>query len=206
MCVITCDPLAGLTVRTPQTLPTVPTEEELRAVLGRCDLTLEGGRNRAMLLLMVDAGLRQGEVRRLLIEEVEFGSRTLMVRQGKGAKDRTVALNPTTVRALRAWIAMHPAPRPESFLFVSRDGRPLTERHLIQICHRLSKRAASGQTRSPGCCYRRVRKQRTGSPHLKARPSQGRMAVKGKGIRRCSGCPLIRGALVGIARSRVRDS
>ena len=37
--------------------------------------------------------------------------------------------------------AVHPAPRPESFLFASRDGRPLTERHLIQICHRLSKRA-----------------------------------------------------------------
>lgn len=137
---ITGDPLAGLAMRTPQTLPMVPTEEEVRAVLARCDVTPEGRRNRAMLLLMVDAGLRQGEVRRLLVEHVEFGNRTIVVRQGKGAKDRVASANPTAVRALRAWIAVHPAPRPESFLFTSRDGRPLTERNLVQICHRLSQR------------------------------------------------------------------
>ena len=141
MGVITSDPLAGLTMRTPQTLPTVPTEEELRAVVRCCNLTPEGRRNRAMLLLMVDAGLRQSEVRRLLIEHVAMGGRTIIVRQGKGAKDRVAALSPITVRALRTWIAVHPEPRPEAFLFTSRDGRPLTERHLVQICHRLSKRA-----------------------------------------------------------------
>lgn len=77
----------------------------------------------------------------MLIEHVDMAGRTVMVRQGKGGKDRVVPINPITVRALRAWVAVHPLPRPESFLFISRDGRPLTERHLVQICHRLSKRA-----------------------------------------------------------------
>ena len=46
--VITEDPLRGLKMRTPKTLPDVPTEDELRAVLTACSQTLEGIRNRAL--------------------------------------------------------------------------------------------------------------------------------------------------------------
>ncbi len=35
----------GFTMRTPKTLPDVPTEDELRAVLATCPDTLEGTRN-----------------------------------------------------------------------------------------------------------------------------------------------------------------
>ena len=37
-------PLRGFTMRTPKTLPDVPTEDELRAVLAACPETLEGVR------------------------------------------------------------------------------------------------------------------------------------------------------------------
>src|SRR5713101_6632564 len=62
------NPLRGFTMRTPKTLPTVPTDDELRAVLTACPATLEGTRNRALILVFADSALRASEVLRLLIE------------------------------------------------------------------------------------------------------------------------------------------
>ena len=61
------DPLRGFTMRTPKTLPDVPTDDELRGVLAACPNTLEGIRNRALILTLADSGLRASEVLRLLI-------------------------------------------------------------------------------------------------------------------------------------------
>lgn len=135
------DPLRGLTIRLPKTLPDVPTEEELRAVLIICSDTLEGIRNRTLILTLADAGLRASEALHLLCEDWRPTDRGLFIRSGKGKKDRMVFVGPTTTRALKAWLARHPLPAPESFLFVDRQGRPLKRRHLIQILHRLSHRA-----------------------------------------------------------------
>ncbi len=66
---LTDNPLRGFTMRTPKTLPTVPTDDELRAVLTTCPATLEGTRNRALILVLADSALRATEVLRLLIED-----------------------------------------------------------------------------------------------------------------------------------------
>jgi integrase len=121
-------PLRGFTMRTPETLPDVPTEDELRAVLTACPETLEGVRNCALLLALADSGLRASEVLRLLIEDWRPHDRGLFVRAGKGRKDRVAFIGPTTTRALKAWLARHPTPTPEPFLFVDRRRRPLTPR------------------------------------------------------------------------------
>jgi integrase len=92
-------------MRTPKTLPDVPTEEDLRAVLAVCQGTPEGTRNRALLLVLADSGLRASEVLHLLIEDWRSGDRGLFVRAGKGRKDRVAFIGPTTTRALKAWLA-----------------------------------------------------------------------------------------------------
>lgn len=53
----------------PNKKPGLPTEDEVRAVLGACGETPAGKRSRAMLLVMADAGLRAAEVLRLLVED-----------------------------------------------------------------------------------------------------------------------------------------
>jgi site-specific recombinase XerD len=128
-------------MRTPKTLPDVPTDDDLRAVLAACPGTLGGIRNRALILVLADAGLRAGEVLHLLVEDWRPADRGLFVRSGKGRKDRVAFVGPTTTRALRTWLARHPQPAAESFLFCDRAGQPLKYRHLVQILHRLSKRA-----------------------------------------------------------------
>jgi site-specific recombinase XerD len=135
---LTENPLRGFTMRCPKTLPDVPTEEELRAVLATCPETLHGTRNRALLLVLADSGLRAGEVLHLLVEDWRPSDRGLFVRAGKGRKDRVAFIGPTTTRALKAWLARHPLAAPEAHLFCDHQGRPLKQRHLLQVLHRLS--------------------------------------------------------------------
>jgi site-specific recombinase XerD len=138
---LTETPLRGFTMRTPKTLPDVPTDDELLAVIAACPDTLEGTRNRALLLVLADSGLRAGEGLHLLVEDWRPADRGLFVRAGKGRKDRVAFIGPTTTRALKAWLARHPRPAPEAFLFVGREGHAVKHRHLVTILHRLSAKA-----------------------------------------------------------------
>jgi site-specific recombinase XerD len=135
------NPLRGFTMRTPKTLPDVPTDDELRAILAACSETLAGIRNRALILALADSALRASEVLRLLVEDWRPADRGLFVRTGKGRKDRIAFIGPTTTRALKVWLARHPVPAPESFLFCDQQGQPIKYRHLVQILHRLSAKA-----------------------------------------------------------------
>ncbi len=53
-------------------------------MLAACPDTLEGIRNRTLILALADSGLRAGEVLRLLVEDWRASNRGLFVRSGKG--------------------------------------------------------------------------------------------------------------------------
>jgi site-specific recombinase XerD len=144
---IETNPLVGFSIRSSKTLPQVPTEDELRAVLRLCSKTGEGYRNRAMILVMADAGLRASEVLHLLVEDWNPQERSLFIRSGKGQKDRVTFVAPTTARAIREYVGTRAQINREDFLFVTTAGRPLKRRHLVQILHRLSTKAKLGAER-----------------------------------------------------------
>jgi len=73
--------------RRPERLPVVLTRDEVRAVLQR--LT---GPTRLMAYLLYGAGLRLLECCRLRVQDVDFGARQIVVRAGKGDKDRVTVL------------------------------------------------------------------------------------------------------------------
>lgn len=78
--------------------------------------------------LLATTGLRIGEARRLDHDDVDWGNRLLIVRDGKFAHSRLVALHPTTVEALRAYASVRDrlCPRPSMpSLFVSTRGNRL---------------------------------------------------------------------------------
>ncbi|MCI0408723.1 MAG: integron integrase, partial [Acidobacteria bacterium] len=79
--------------KTPRRLPVVLTRDEVRSVLGRLDGTL-----RLMATLLYGAGLRLLECARLRVKDVDFASNQMLVRGGKGDKDR-VALLPRAVKS-----------------------------------------------------------------------------------------------------------
>ena len=80
----------------PERLPVVLTREEMRGILSA--LT---GANRLIGDLMYGAGLRVMEALRLRVKDVDFGQRHLLIRDGKGGKDRTALLPTRAVEALR---------------------------------------------------------------------------------------------------------
>ncbi len=134
-------PMCGLTMRAPKTLPTVPEDDEVRRLLAICQDTFEGRRNKALVALLADSGLRISEALRLRIEDVNFGTRTIYVRGGKGGKDGVGFFGSETAQCLRVWLARRPDIRPEDFLFCDRQRRGLTRNHGTHILHHLSVRA-----------------------------------------------------------------
>lgn len=75
-----------------QRLPVVLTRAEVRAVIQQLQ-----GTPRLMALLMYGAGLRLLEGARLRVQDVDFASNQIVVRGGKGDKDRVTIL-PGTVK------------------------------------------------------------------------------------------------------------
>jgi integron integrase len=85
--------------RRPERLPTVLTRDEVRSVLDRLD-----GTARLMASLLYGSGLRLLECLRLRIKDVDFGQRHLIVRDGKGQKDRVTLLPQVLEAPLRRQI------------------------------------------------------------------------------------------------------
>lgn len=78
--------------RKPKRLPVVLTRGEVVDVLAEL-----GGEQRLMAALMYGAGLRLTECLRLRVQDVDFNANEIMVRDGKGGKDRVTML-PESVR------------------------------------------------------------------------------------------------------------
>jgi site-specific recombinase XerD len=139
---LTSDPMRGIPrPRGSLSLPDLPSDDELRTVLASCTATFEGVRNRAIILVMADAGLRASEVARARVQDWDASELRIVVRLGKGRKDRVAFVSPTTAESIRRHLVMRPGVGHPNPLFADAQGRPLTLRHLVQILHRLSARA-----------------------------------------------------------------
>jgi site-specific recombinase XerD len=142
-------PLRGLTMKAPKTLPRVPEDETIRKLLLACPETYEGRRNRALIALLADSGLRISEALRLRIEDVNFAGRTVSVRAGKGQKDGVGFFGAEAAKHLRAWLSKRRDAHVEDYLFTDRRGRSLTRSHGLHILHRLSIRAGLARKIGP---------------------------------------------------------
>ena len=102
------------------------TEDEIKALAAAPDLsTWYGRRDRALLMLAAQTGLRVSELVGLRIRDVELGRGAHVRCHGKGRKDRATPLRSDTVMVIEAWINeqgnVENAP-----LFPSNRGGPLS--------------------------------------------------------------------------------
>ena len=81
----------------PQRMPVVLTREETRAVLDRMS-----GVYGLMARLLYGTGMRLMECVRLRVKDVDFARREILIRDGKGAKDRVTMLPDSVVMDLQA--------------------------------------------------------------------------------------------------------
>ena len=102
--------------------------------------TAVGCRDQAMVSVLADCGFRVSEMCGLTLDNVDLAQRLMKIR-GKGGKERFVPLGIKAQRALWHYITQHrPEPASPKFnnLFLTRDGRPLTRRHVGTILRRYS--------------------------------------------------------------------
>jgi site-specific recombinase XerD len=90
-------------------IPEVMNEVELERFFGGINVkTPTGLRNYCIFRLMADCGLREAEVASLGVRDVNTETGEVMVRRGKGGKDRKLWANPELCDWLRQWNQLYP--------------------------------------------------------------------------------------------------
>lgn len=111
--------------KTPKKQVRIYTLEEIKEIFDniRCDAEWLTLRNKAMIALMYDSGLRQAELCSLRHTWLSIPQKRLKV-HGKGDKERYVPLGNLTVRYLEQYLAE--CPYKSEKIFVNRHGEDLT--------------------------------------------------------------------------------
>ena len=128
-------------------LPTILTEDEQQRVLSAPNVRyFTSHRNRTMMLLMLDAGLRSAESIALSTRAIDWTSGKIKVVQGKGSKDRILWINDDTLDALRDWRERmaHDLERRKvstDVMFPTLNGTRLNAGYLRTAFARIGKRA-----------------------------------------------------------------
>ncbi|MCQ9377332.1 integron integrase [Methyloversatilis sp. XJ19-49] len=86
--------------RTKRRLPVVLTPDEVARLL-----CLMAGEHRLLAQLLYGTGMRINEGLQLRVKDIDFERRTVIVREGKGGKDRAVMLPESLIRPLREQLA-----------------------------------------------------------------------------------------------------
>lgn len=128
-------------------------DEETKALLDCPDATTWiGRRDRALLLVAVQTGLRVSELTALRRQDVTFGTGAHVRCQGKGRKLRCTPLRPDVTMVLEAWLRERPA-SPDTPVFPNSRGGRISE---DAVEHLVAKHAAAARKRCPSLADRRV--------------------------------------------------
>lgn len=98
--------------KTPRTLPVVLDKEEIAAIFS----VTTNLKHRAILMMTYSAGLRISEVLHLHMSDIDRARMTVLVRQGKGKKDRYSLLSKVALQTLDAYLEAY---QPRTWLFPS---------------------------------------------------------------------------------------
>ena len=111
--------------KSPKKCVKIYSDEELTEIFKHihCESEWLTVRNRCIIALMYDSGLRQSEVCTLERSRISFKEKRMVV-HGKGNKERTVPLGGLTARLMREYLDI--CPYKSNMLFVTRRGDPLT--------------------------------------------------------------------------------
>lgn len=137
---------------------TILSHDEVEQILNAIDVNKALGiRARAIIETLYSTGIRASELCNIKYSDLNDSWGTVIIRQGKGKKDRMV---PIGERAL-AWIqkytddvrprlAMNSMEDPDDFIFLSAEGAVITKRHLGRVVRDSIKAANIGKK---GACH-----------------------------------------------------
>ena len=114
-------------------------DKEIRQIMQ--SVVPDGGwlalRNRLVIALMLDSGLRQNEVCSLYLSDIQVTDKLIRV-HGKGDKERFVPLGCLTQKYYLEYLEVRPYDR--EYLFVSRNGKQLTCDAVKHMVYQISRK------------------------------------------------------------------
>lgn len=137
------DPLARLSApKVPEKLQPHYSEGDLRKVLATLPTSSRDPnvlRSRALLLTLLDTGLRGNELCGLQVDDLDLRSLTLTVRQAKGGRDRIVGLGAGAAQSVERYLRRRKAQ--SRWLFAARDQGAMTYHAVRALLERLFENA-----------------------------------------------------------------
>jgi integrase/recombinase XerD len=105
----------------------------------------QADRNRTILLLLLDTGMRASELINLRLQDVDMKRNSVRV-MGKGNKERAVPISSRTGQALWRYLAQRDQRRPLDAVFITSSGGPLSRRDLYHRLNEIGNRAGVPNT------------------------------------------------------------
>jgi len=142
-------PLAGMSApKVPRVLIPSLTEEQIKALLDTCERDFFGLRDRLILLLLVDTGMRAKELLGLTFADVDTeGGRAVVM--GKGRRQREVYFGQATQQAMKLYLQRRGQGEAADAVFINCYREPLAYRSLAGMLQRRGKKAGL----PPGLCH-----------------------------------------------------
>jgi site-specific recombinase XerD len=141
---LTADPMAR--VRRPKLSRPVPVHlsmDDVERLIAACASTTNPDRNKAIVVVFLDTGLRRAELASLELTDVDIPARLLTVRLGKGRKGRRVPLSSAVAHILAEWLVARPGALGDSLFGLTGHGLMMLLRRLAAksgvhvFCHAL---------------------------------------------------------------------
>ncbi len=118
-------------------------DEEIRAILNTFGTSPSDARNQTLFMILLDTGLRIGELINRKLEDIQMDEGYLKV-LGKGKKERIVPIGNNAQKALQRYLFRF-RPKPINpvinNVFLSRSSNPSTENSMKLMFTRLAKRS-----------------------------------------------------------------
>jgi site-specific recombinase XerD len=105
---------------------------------------VKGYRDKAMFMLMLRCGLRVEEVANLTMGVIDVKRRTILIEDGKGAKDRIVYMSNDALQCLAAYLRVRPASRTRKIFLGEKGpstGQPISIRGIQRRMERYARKA-----------------------------------------------------------------
>ena len=113
-------------------VPPFSQEEIQRLLRGQDRRRHTGCRNYALLLFLLDSGVRASECLAVQLEDIDWAHRRVFVRHGKGQKQRWVGIGERTLSALHDYIERFRGDRPGE-LFPTSHGEAMTSVGTLEV-------------------------------------------------------------------------
>jgi site-specific recombinase XerD len=104
--------------------PTVLTMKEVQKIFDAADSL----RDKTMLMTIYGAGLRVSEITNLKTSDIYASSMRILIRQGKGKRDRFTLLSKTNLDILTKYWYVYKPKHPDNYLFLNRSKTKMTTR------------------------------------------------------------------------------